>query len=46
MRLFRIDTVVRATPQDDVPHAWEPCSPETVAAFSGVGYHFGEVRSG
>eukprot|EP01052_Picozoa_sp_SAG31_P012325 SAG31_NODE_719_length_12605_cov_22.378858_3_plen_145_part_00 len=45
IRLYRIDTVVKSTPQSDLPHMWETCSLETVEQFSAVAYHFGERLS-
>ncbi|MFT5106008.1 MAG: sialate O-acetylesterase [Pseudoalteromonas tetraodonis] len=43
IRLFAIKNRVAATPQDDVPHAWTACTPQTAAGFTAVGYHFGEA---
>lgn len=41
LRLLKIPKTVATFPQDDVPAAWAPCTPQTVASFSAVGYHFG-----
>ena len=43
IRLFDVSQhIKKPTPQDDVSGVWQPCSPESVAAFSAVGYHFGK----
>lgn len=43
IRLFDVSQhIKKATPQDDVPGEWQACSPESVAGFSAVGYHFGK----
>lgn len=41
LRLFKIPKTIALSPQDDVPAAWTPSTPESVGAFSAVGYHFG-----
>ena len=41
IRLFTVPRVEVDAPQTDVKAAWKECSPETVAAFSAVGYYFG-----
>jgi sialate O-acetylesterase len=41
IRLFTVPRLEVDTPQTDVKAAWKECSPETVAAFSAVGYYFG-----
>ncbi|MGV3661796.1 MAG: sialate O-acetylesterase [Prosthecobacter sp.] len=41
LRLLKIPKTVALSPQDDVPAAWARSTPETVGAFSAVGYHFG-----
>lgn len=41
LRLFKVPKTVALSPQDDVPAAWAPSTPESVGAFSAVGYHFG-----
>lgn len=42
VRLFTTGRIRSDKPEDDVPDArWTGCTPETVAAFSGVGYGFG-----
>ncbi len=40
-RMFTAETIAKIAPQDDVAGAWVVCTPETVDAFSGVGYFFG-----
>jgi sialate O-acetylesterase len=40
IRFFRVANAVSDTPLDDVKGKWESASPETAAAFSGVGYFF------
>ena len=43
VRLFNVQGHInKPEPQEDAPGAWLPCSPESVAGFSGVGYHFGQ----
>lgn len=41
LRLFSVERVVAAQPQDDLPGAWAVCDSESVAKFSAVGYFFG-----
>lgn len=41
LRLLKIPKTVALSPQDDVPAAWTRTTPESVGAFSAVGYHFG-----
>jgi sialate O-acetylesterase len=41
IRLFKVANVTSDTPLTDVKGQWEECSPETVPAFSAVGYFFG-----
>lgn len=41
LRLFKIPKTIALAPQDDVPAAWTLSTPESVGAFSAVGYHFG-----
>ena len=42
LRLYTTGRISAETPQDDVEGAaWQKCSPETVAGFSGVAYGFG-----
>lgn len=41
LRLIEIPKTVALTPQEDVPAAWAPCTPESAASFSAVGYYFG-----
>jgi len=43
IRLFAIAKRKAKTPQDDTPHDWTACTPQTVASFSAVGYHFGQA---
>ncbi|NIG53231.1 sialate O-acetylesterase [Chitinophaga sp. Cy-1792] len=40
IRLFRVDRITSATPQDDVPATWKVCGPESLKGFSAVGYFF------
>ncbi|MGF7141177.1 sialate O-acetylesterase [Roseimarinus sediminis] len=43
IRLFQVENNASPLPADDTaPAQWAVCSPETVAAFSAVGYHFGK----
>ena len=43
IRLFNVNKhIKKPTPQDDVPGMWQACTPEVVAGFSAVGYHFGK----
>ncbi len=42
IRLFTVERTMAARPLDAIPaDGWKPCSPETVADFSAVGYFFG-----
>lgn len=43
LRLLTVDRTTAATPTADVKltQSWARCTPETVAGFSAVGYHFG-----
>ncbi|MFO8014382.1 MAG: sialate O-acetylesterase [Phycisphaerae bacterium] len=41
IRLFTVARRPATEPQDDCRGDWKPCSPETVADFSAVGYFFG-----
>jgi sialate O-acetylesterase len=41
LRLFTVPHDPAPLPRDDVNGAWAPCSPDEVAAFSAVAYHFG-----
>lgn len=41
IRLFCIHITPTRTPAADADGQWEVCSPESVAKFSGVAYHFG-----
>jgi sialate O-acetylesterase len=43
IREFQVDQTSRTTPQDDVPGRWRVASPETVARFSAVGFHFAKM---
>lgn len=40
IRLFTVPNLTAFVPQDDVRSRWSVCSPETVGAFSAVGYFF------
>lgn len=42
IRLFLVKEKVSPTPLENVPSAWEACTPATATEFSGVGYHFGQ----
>jgi sialate O-acetylesterase len=42
IRLFDVPPRVVEEPQRDVKARWRPCSPESVARFSAVGYYFGQ----
>ena len=43
IRLFDVSQhIKKPRPQDDAPGTWQACSPESVAGFSAVGYHFGK----
>jgi sialate O-acetylesterase len=41
IRLFTVPRTVAEKPQDDCGGSWQACTPDTVAAFSAVGYFFG-----
>jgi sialate O-acetylesterase len=41
MRLFLVPKRPADRPMDDVVAKWEPCSPDTVRAFSAVAYYYG-----
>jgi sialate O-acetylesterase len=41
IRLFTVARKPATEPQDDCQGDWQPCTPETVADFSAVGYFFG-----
>lgn len=41
MRLFRVALKSSDVPLDDVTGKWEECSPDSVGAFSALGYYFG-----
>ena len=41
IRLFAVPNIVQAVAPADVDTTWQPCSPESVKAFSAVGYFFG-----
>ena len=41
IRLFSIPKTIAEAPARDVQAAWQPCTPETMAPFSAVGYFFG-----
>ena len=46
IRLFNVQGHInKPAPQDDAAGVWQACTPESVAAFSGVGYHFGQSLS-
>jgi sialate O-acetylesterase len=40
LRMYRVKTNTSAAPQDDTVGQWEVCTPDTVKAFSAVGYFF------
>jgi sialate O-acetylesterase len=42
LRLFQVDRHSAASPQDELQGHWMLCTPDTVAAFSAVAYHFGK----
>ncbi|MDE0838620.1 MAG: DUF1080 domain-containing protein [Kiritimatiellae bacterium] len=42
IRLFNVANKASALPMRDVSGTWQVCSPDTVGAFSGVGFFFGE----
>ena len=41
IRLFTVAQNPQMTPTRSVGGAWQPCSPQTIAKFSGVAYYFG-----
>ncbi|MGQ7945470.1 sialate O-acetylesterase [Flavobacterium sp. WC2509] len=41
LRLFTVATVASEKPLEDVQGNWQECTPETINAFSAVGYFFG-----
>ena len=41
LRLIKAPHITANRPQDDIQSAWTVCSPETVGAFTAVGYAFG-----
>jgi sialate O-acetylesterase len=41
LRMFTVQKSAKAEPQEDVTGKWDVCTPETVGAFSAVGYFFG-----
>jgi sialate O-acetylesterase len=41
IRLITVPQFGTQEPQSDFQGSWEPCTPETVQSFSGVGYFFG-----
>lgn len=41
IRLISVPRVGTQEPQDDFNGSWQPCTPDTVGAFSAVGYFFG-----
>lgn len=41
IRLFQVPRTISAHPRLDTEARWVPCTPQTVAGFSAVGYHFG-----
>ncbi|MDP6539078.1 MAG: sialate O-acetylesterase [Planctomycetota bacterium] len=43
IRLFNVVNAISATPLADCEGAWRPCSAESVASFSAVGYFFGRA---
>ncbi len=43
MRLFVVRNRIAMQPLDDCEGAWQVCSPETAAGFSGTGYFFGRM---
>jgi sialate O-acetylesterase len=40
LRMFTVKTVLSAKPLDDVTGQWEVCTPDSVKAFSAIGYFF------
>jgi sialate O-acetylesterase len=43
IRLFDVPQIPADAPVQDVKAAWAPCSPQTAAQFSAVGYFFGRM---
>ncbi|AQT67149.1 beta-D-glucuronidase [Anaerohalosphaera lusitana] len=41
IRLFDVARAASPTPKENVTGSWSPCTPKSVASFSGVGYFFG-----
>lgn len=41
IRIFKMATDFKITPQDDTKGEWKTCSPQTIGDFSGVAYFFG-----
>ena len=42
LRMFTVTKSVTSKPAKDVTGAWVPCTPQSVPAFSAVGYYFGK----
>ncbi len=42
IRLFNMPHTTSSYPQDNAPGEWKSCSPESLKAFSAVGYFFGK----
>ncbi len=42
IRLFQVEKAWTQRPQDSLKAKWTACTPETVGAFSAVGYYFGK----
>ncbi|HEU0010839.1 MAG TPA: sialate O-acetylesterase [Verrucomicrobiae bacterium] len=40
VRLYTVPKLKSGTPVDNVPSAWQPCSPASVSNFSAVAYYF------
>jgi len=43
IRLITVPRIGTQEPQDDFNGQWEPCTPDTVAEFSAVGYFYGRL---
>lgn len=41
IRLFKVPRLTAEHPVADINASWQPCTPETVASFTAVGYYFG-----
>jgi sialate O-acetylesterase len=41
IRLFQVPMVTATEPQEDVDAQWQVCTPQTLPAFTAVGYYFG-----